>query len=124
MNFIEQTDFEWKSIDEIIYILLSNFENSSFLLKQLSLEKINIVNIRCAEIIASRTPEIWKLIPIENLCETVRIFPIQVRNSIPEDIWNYGLLCETVKFMKKKQLENIIETEEIFSDTSEYISEK
>jgi len=113
MNYVEQTDFKKKSIDEIIYILLSNFENSSFLLKQLPMEKINIVNIRCAEIIASRKPEIWKLIPIENLCETVRIFPIQIRNIIPEDIWNYGLLCETVKFMKKKQLENIIETEEI-----------
>ena len=120
MNYLEQTDFQKKSIDEIIYILLSNFENSSFLLKQLPLEKINIVNIRCAEIIASRKPEIWKLIPIENLCEIVRIFPIQIRNSIPEDIWNYGLLCETVKFMKEKQLENIIETEEIFSDTVKY----
>ena len=130
MNTIEygnyQDNFQNINIDDIIYLILINHRNGINLSVLLTNDFLNIINQRCVEIIINQKPEVWKLIPIENLCEVIRPLPIQIRNSIPNDIWNLGLVSEMIKKEREQnfKLVTIAETEELFSEIDEFISEK
>jgi hypothetical protein len=117
MNTIEFNNYQHNSkninIDDIIYLLLINYQNGFNLSVLLTPDFINIINQRCADMIINQKPEIWKIIPIENLCKVVRPLPIQIKNSIPYEIWNLGLLSEIAckENIKENQLESIVETD-------------
>jgi hypothetical protein len=122
MNHVEEINLENKSVDEIINIQLSYYKKGINISNLISLELLNTINKRCVHIIINQKPEIWKLIPIEKLCEAIRPLPIEIKNSIPIDIWNYGLICETNR--KKIELESKKEIELLFLAIDNCVSKK